>query len=354
MSCTDTSSSARLRQLKAQTLAAYHNLNPAAGEAGRLRSLDSSIHTSRVSGGYPIVRIIERKPAIVESGCCAVSCEQVSAPSANVTFVSENSSVWTYTVNWTPVAGATSYTLASDWTSATFSDITDSSATMTFTWPFEGNFDNPTVTVTAVNNCSSATSEPVPTNPCFLAGSLVTMADGSSKAIEYVSVGDAVMGAFGEINRVVALHRPLLGTAGMICINNEHNSTAHHPHISIDKKFYCNDISAVENGTYGKEHDVIDELGRVVKRYLHGLNPGRVQKYVQGIYLQTIHGGKCLESLTSYNLPADTQLYNLVVDGSHTYCVDGYAVTGWPREDDFDYDNWRAHPHDQLVAKQNT
>jgi len=31
---------------------------------------------------------------------------------------------------------------------------------------------------------------------------------------------------------------------------------------------------------------------------------------------------------------------NLVISGSHTYHVDGYAVTGWPREDDFNYDNW--------------
>jgi hypothetical protein len=41
-------------------------------------------------------------------------------------------------------------------------------------------------------------------------------------------------------------------------------------------------------------------------------------------------------------MPEDTQLYNLVIGGSHTYHVDGYAVTGWPREDDFDYDLWKA------------
>jgi hypothetical protein len=45
-------------------------------------------------------------------------------------------------------------------------------------------------------------------------------------------------------------------------------------------------------------------------------------------------------SLETYSLPPDTQLYNLVVSGSHTYHVDGYAVTGFPREDDFDYDAW--------------
>jgi hypothetical protein len=340
MSCTDTSSSARLRQIKAQTLAVYHNINPTANEAGRLRSLDSSLHTTRVSGGYPVVRMVERKPATVEAGCCA--CENVTAPSVSATYVSENSGVWTYTISWAPIPDATSYTFSSNWSNATFSNITNSSATMTFTWPDGDNTDNPTVTVTAVNSCSSAASTPVPTNPCFLAGSIVAMADGSSKAIEDVSVGDAVLGAFGEINRVLALHRPFLGNASMIRINNEHSSTSHHPHISVDKKFYCDDISAVENGTYGKEHNVIDASGNVVKRHLHGLNPGRVEKYVLGITLQTSRGGKLLESLTSYSLPSDTQLYNLVVDGSHTYCVDGYAVTGWPREDDFDYDTWGA------------
>jgi hypothetical protein len=41
-------------------------------------------------------------------------------------------------------------------------------------------------------------------------------------------------------------------------------------------------------------------------------------------------------------MPADTQLYNLVTGGSHTYFVEGYAVTGWPREDDWDYDTWTS------------
>jgi hypothetical protein len=49
-----------------------------------------------------------------------------------------------------------------------------------------------------------------------------------------------------------------------------------------------------------------------------------------------------VKSLETYSMPPDTQLYNLVVGGSHTYHVDGYAVTGWPREDDFDYDLWVA------------
>ena len=73
---------------------------------------------------------------------------------------------------------------------------------------------------------------------------------------------------------------------------------------------------------------------------LKGLKPERIQKLQTGIQLKTIEGSREVVTLEEYSLPSDTQLYNLVVSGSHTYHVDGYAVTGWPREDDFDYDIW--------------
>lgn len=338
MSNTDTSSSARLRQVKAQTLAAYHSRNPGASEAGRLRSMDSSARTARVPGAYPVVRVIDQKPAVVTTGCCACS-----APSAPTNVQSTNPfggmGYMTMYISWTPVEGATSYTFSSS-RPAQFTNVTSSSALMTFEYPYLGVYDNPTVTVTAVNACGSASASPVPTNPCFLAGSCVALDDGSTKAIEDVRVGDAVRGAFGELNYVLALHRPLLGSARMVRINEEHSSTAHHPHISVDKQFYCDDVAALEGNTYGKEHDVMDAAGNVVRLMLHGLRAGRVKQYTHDVMLQTVDGGREIKSLTSYNLPPETQLYNLVVSGSHTYCVDGYAVTGWPREDDFDYENW--------------
>jgi hypothetical protein len=73
---------------------------------------------------------------------------------------------------------------------------------------------------------------------------------------------------------------------------------------------------------------------------LHGLKKGRTQVMTLGLNLKTVEGSRVLETLEIYDLPPETQLYNLVVDGSHTYYVEGYAVTGWPREDDFDYENW--------------
>ena len=177
-------------------------------------------------------------------------------------------------------------------------------------------------------------------NPCFLPGSLVQMADGSVKVIEDVKVGDLIVGAFGEVNAILALHRPLLGTGKMCKMNGEHSSTNHHPHVSVDKKFYCNDPKTVNETTYGKYHKVLNEKDEEVEMLLHGLKKERVQQLTLGVELKTVGGSKKLETLDVYSMSPDTQLYNLVVGGSHTYHVDGYAVTGWPREDDFDYDTW--------------
>jgi hypothetical protein len=167
------------------------------------------------------------------------------------------------------------------------------------------------------------------------------MADGSTKAIEDVQVNDLVIGAFGEINRVLALHRPILGSTAQMCkINDEHSTTNHHPHVSADKRFYCGDPDLVSNSTYGRKHNVIDEFGNTVERMLHGLAKERIGKLVTGIELKTIEGSRIAETIELYSMPETTQLYNLAIDGSHTYHVDGYAVTGWPSEHDFDYDSW--------------
>ena len=155
-------------------------------------------------------------------------------------------------------------------------------------------------------------------------------------------MGDTVLGAFDETNTVVALHRPLLGTALMCKINGEHSTTNHHPHISVDRKFYCGNPALVSSSTYGREHKVIDATGAVVDRMLHGLKKERILQLEVGVELKTVEGSRITKTLETYAMPPQTQLYNLVVDGSHTYHVDGYAVTGWPREDDFDYDTWTA------------
>ena len=127
----------------------------------------------------------------------------------------------------------------------------------------------------------------------------------------------------------------------MCCINEEHHTTSHHPHVTVDKQFVSMHPHRLVN-TYRMEHEVITKNGVKEKWTLHGLKATRCHSVMEvGMKMKTIEGSREIKTLRCYSLSPETQLYNLVIGGSHTYHVDGYAVTGWPREDDFDYDEWK-------------
>ena len=239
-------------------------------------------------------------------------------------------------LTWDPIPNGTVYLITQfdeNITDQTFELITPTSGKL-YTTPasFYGIF-----VYAHVTGCPDITGSIA---PCFFHDALVTMADGSTKAIEDVRVGNLVLGAFGEINEVLALHRPLLGNNTMTNINTDHHTSSHHPHVSADRQFYAVKPAVVMSNTYGKSHQVLDENMVPYQRFLAGLKPGRVQQMEIGIQLKTVDGSREITFLDTYEMAPETQLYNLVVSGSHTYHVDGYAVTGWPNEDDFDYDAW--------------
>ena len=244
-----------------------------------------------------------------------------------------------FSITWDPVPNGTVYNIAQENANLqTFILLTPTSGTL---YTFNENYDNylNTINVYArITGCPDAIGSG--TAPCFFHDAIVTMADGTTKAIEDVRVGDMILGAFGEHNQVLALHRPLLGNNTMTNINNDHHTSSHHPHISPNKKFYSVKPATVMSDTYGKSHEVLDENMVPYQRFLAGLNAGRVQQMELGVTLKTVEGPKEITFLDTYEMVPETQLYNLVVGGSHTYCVDGYAVTGWPNEEDFDYDMW--------------
>ena len=238
-----------------------------------------------------------------------------------------------YTLTWESIPNGTVYLISQPGISPqTFELLTPTSGY------YYSNDNMPDIVVYAhVSGCPNISGS---IGPCFFHDAIVTMADGSIKAIEDVRVGDMILGAFGEHNQVLALHRPLLGNNTMTNINNEHHTSSHHPHISPNKKFYAVKPAVVMSDTYGKSHEVLDENMVPYQRFLSGLNSGRVQQMEIGIKLKTIDGAREVTFLDTYEMAPETQLYNLVLSGSHTYYVDGYAVTGWPNEDDFDYDLW--------------
>ena len=330
MSNTNKSASATTRALRNKALATFYSQNPGAHETRTNTTFGVALHTARVAG-QTLTDCCACDPGTITnfvSSDLIAPCPPPYDPEYNIYF----------DLTWDSLSGATSYTVTSDF--VTDLVVSTGVTTASIYLRADGDYGSTrTFTLTANTPCGD-TSATTTGAPCFLAGSLVEMADGTEKVIENVKVGDLVLGAFGEINAVLALHRPLLGTALMCKINDEHSTTNHHPHISVDRKFYCGNPGLVNNATYGRVHKVIDADGNSVDRMLHGLNKERIQKLCVGINLKTVEGSRTTRTLETYSMPEDTQLYNLVVSGSHTYHVDGYAVTGWPREDDFDYDTW--------------
>ena len=179
-------------------------------------------------------------------------------------------------------------------------------------------------------------------NKCFLGDATIAMADGTFKNFEDLQVGDSVLGAFGEVNNVLALTVGLLGGATMYKINGEHDCTDDEVFVGTNKQFYSIDPTELED-VWGYPTEVIVEDGSTEMWVSVGLTTRNLHKATLGIELQTINGGKILESMEPYsNLPLDTKIYNCVISGSHTLLINGYAHTGWLREDNFDYDKWTS------------
>ena len=195
---------------------------------------------------------------------------------------------------------------------------------------------------------SQAIISALPFNPtCFLAGAPVTLADGSTKPIEEMKVGDIVLGAFGEHNTVLKCKQSVLGVGRMCKINGEHTTTLNHPHITPNKKFvFCNGAVDSKGLKLTDLHSLIVNMAPAGLHYaMFELKKGRIQSMAIGTELHAVGGPKPIETMELLSLPSTTPIYNLAVSGSHTYFVNGYAVTGDMKEDDFDVDLWTPRPH---------
>jgi hypothetical protein len=200
--------------------------------------------------------------------------------------------------------------------------------------------DTISISLTVSNSCSSESGEGAVQPFCFLAGSPVALADGTSKPIEQVVVGDRVIGAFGEINTVTGTLSNRLGFVPITNINGEHKTTAPHPHITVDHKLSCTDTLTLTKFAYGRSFPLKGADGKIEARVIKGVSRERIEKLQIGTVLQTLTGPRPVTSLEKIRMPASTRVYHLTTDGSHSYTVDGYAVAGGATEEDFDYDTW--------------
>ena len=350
MSNRDMSHSAYIRRLKAQAIANYKRSNPI-HNYNSYGSLSSEDVFSHIVGSMPRVYTSDNGTKNQTASCCSetITCTSLTEiTNFNWTFESYgpfdppyDSWYIKFLLTWDPLPSGTSFNITSTLDYGTTAYIVQHIDSVSAYIYYDNDPFFETITITASNECSSV-SATTQFPPCFLKGSLVTLANKSQIAIEDVEVGYKLLGAFGEINTVLALHRPLLGNTKMLKINNEHHTSNHHPHIGLNKKFYSNDPSRNTKDLYGKKYPVINSEGQTELRELKGVSKSRFAQMEIGSILKTVDGFKQIESIEMYELPANTQMYNLVMSGSHTYFVDGYAVTGWPNENDFDYDVWEV------------
>ena len=144
---------------------------------------------------------------------------------------------------------------------------------------------------------------------CFVAGTLIAMADGTSTPIERVAAGDSVLGRGGQATRVLGILRPVLGDRPLYALNGGPAFvTASHPFLTADG------WKAVDPEAARAEVPEL-EIGRLtVGDVLVGASAGTVEQPVP------------LERLESHPADAATPLYNLDVDGANTYVVAGLVV----------------------------
>lgn len=138
---------------------------------------------------------------------------------------------------------------------------------------------------------------------CFIAGTVVTLADGSKKAIENIKVGDKLK-AVKWYNTVIALIRPLLGNQDVYAINNtDAFFTANHPFLTTEW------WKSLDPETTKKEIPDLD-----------------VNMLHIGDILITDKGNITITTISHQKADKTTQLYNFELDWDHTYYANWFAV----------------------------
>ncbi|MCF7836161.1 hypothetical protein K9N08_00695 [Candidatus Gracilibacteria bacterium] len=150
---------------------------------------------------------------------------------------------------------------------------------------------------------------------CFVAGTKVKMADGSEKNIENVEVGEQVIGDDETINTVKDYERVVIGARGTFKINDKVEVTGDHPFLAADGSWRVCDLA------------LLQQTGRNADLGASQLQIGDV--------LKTADGEEKVETLEHvFERPEEETVYDLQLDGDHTYISAGFVVHNCGDDDD--------------------
>jgi hypothetical protein len=173
---------------------------------------------------------------------------------------------------------------------------------------------------------------------CFIAGTLVLMADGSLKPIEEVQVGEQVAGLDG-INRVVDLYQPVLGN-----YRSMYTFTTRDLFFTAEHPFWVRTSEGENWGVHAYSEYLYE------KRYTHVNPDGTYFGPTRDPYAMTeptehahMRGWLTKKAVVDRSFGDDTRLYQLITDGSHSFLANGYLVSGRTRND-YPYESARWEP----------
>ncbi|WP_421292585.1 hypothetical protein [Aeromonas taiwanensis] len=153
---------------------------------------------------------------------------------------------------------------------------------------------------------------------CFIAGTRIVMADGSERPIETLLAGEEVLDQHGHRNRILAIERVLLGARRLYGINRlAPFFTAEHPFLTT------RGWAAITPAMTRTENPTLAVLPLFTGMHLLG----RLVATSAGALALAPHPALLLvESLCWLDAAPTTALFNLILDGSHSYIANGLIV----------------------------
>ncbi|MDE8808993.1 hypothetical protein P0C28_06895 [Aeromonas hydrophila] len=153
---------------------------------------------------------------------------------------------------------------------------------------------------------------------CFVAGTRILMADGEERPIETLQVGERVRDQYGHSNRILAIERVPLGERRLYGLNRlAPFFTAEHPLLTT------RGWAAIAPAMTRTENPTLAVLPLFTGMYLLGWS----EHGSAGSLALAPHPTPLLvESLCWLDAPPTTALFNLILDGSHSYVANGLIV----------------------------
>ncbi|WP_323945226.1 Hint domain-containing protein [Aeromonas hydrophila] len=153
---------------------------------------------------------------------------------------------------------------------------------------------------------------------CFVAGTPILMADGEERPIETLRIGERVRDQYGRSNQILAIERVLLGERRLYGLNRlAPFFTAEHPFLTT------RGWAAIAPAMTRTENPTLAVLPLFTGMHLLGWS----EHVCAGNLALAPHPIELLvESLCWLDAPPTTALFNLILDGSHSYVANGLIV----------------------------